>query len=281
VRGIATSVVLLETDTTTRLASRILLKPGSARPPVFMAHGLGGCVMELARFAGQIRSPHSIYGIQARGIDGFDPPFDRIEDMAQFHLDAIREAQPQGPYLLLGYSLGGLVMLEVAQRLVQCRERIALAAMVDSYPHFRHLSSGQKVRLLAGRATRRVSALIRGCQDEPDSAPVDGSRRGLRAADHESVSLAGTSTAVVQRMRESAYLALKRYQPRLYPGEIKFIRAAIISVFPADPAAFWAKRIRRFEVETTAGDHLGMITTYSESLASLVSRYLDEVTSKL
>jgi acetoacetyl-CoA synthetase len=284
VRAIATSVVLLEPDTTTRLASRILLKPGTASPPVFMAHGLGGSVMELARFAGQIRSPHPIFGIQARGIDGVDPPFDRIEDMAQYHLDAIREAQAHGPYLLIGYSLGGLVMLEVAQRLVQCRERIALLAMVDSYPHFWHLSAGQKVRLLAQWATRHMPVLIGGRQGENASSPVADAPRCTRSAEPQQSDAAhfpaGTSVAM-RRMRETARLALRRYRPRPYAVEAKFVRAAIITSFPADPAAFWARLISRFQVETTPGDHLGLITTHSDSLASLLSRYLDEATSKL
>ena len=44
--------------------------------------------------------------MQAKGTDGVDEPFDRIEDLAQFYLDAIKKLQPHGPYFLVGYSLG-------------------------------------------------------------------------------------------------------------------------------------------------------------------------------
>src|SRR5215472_2038371 len=140
---IATLAALLEGAHPIRLSPLLLLKPGVASAPVFMAHGLGGTLMEVVPLARHLRSRHPTYGIQARGIDGINPPLERIEDMAQYHLDAIREVQPRGPYLLVGYSLGGLVMLEVARGLVGSGERVALLAMLDAYPHARYLSAGQ------------------------------------------------------------------------------------------------------------------------------------------
>jgi hypothetical protein len=80
----------------------------------------------------------------------------------------------------------------------------------------------------------------------------------------------------MQRVRESAYLALTHYQPRFYPGKIKFVRAAIVTDFPADAAEVWAPLASEVEVETVPGDHLGMITTHYENLAAVLSRYLEE-----
>ena len=88
-----------------------------------------------------------IYGMQARGIDGVDEPFDRIEDLAQFYLDAIKEIQPHGPYFLIGYSLGGLVTLEMAQRLRHEHEQVALLVVLWSYPYSGFISRGQRLRL--------------------------------------------------------------------------------------------------------------------------------------
>jgi hypothetical protein len=80
----------------------------------------------------------------------------------------------------------------------------------------------------------------------------------------------------MQRVRQSAYLALTRYQPRFYPGNIRFVRAAIPTDFPADPGAVWSSLAGKFEVETVPGDHLGIMTTYCENLASVISRYVGE-----
>src|SRR5208283_362006 len=149
---IAALAALLEQPTTPRFPPLVLLKAGTEEPPVFFAHGLGGSAMDFFQPVKHIQSGHPIYGMQARGIDGVDEPFERIEDMAQFHLDAIKELQPHGPYLLIGYSLGGLVTLEMAQRLSARGEKIALLAMLDAYPHISHLPLGQRLRIRARRA---------------------------------------------------------------------------------------------------------------------------------
>ncbi len=110
---IAALAALLEQQASPRLPSLVELKAGTSGKPVFIAHGLGGSAMEFFQVVKHVEAPNAIYGMQARGTDGMDEPLDQIEDMAQFHIDAIREIQPNGPYLLVGYSLGGLVVLEM------------------------------------------------------------------------------------------------------------------------------------------------------------------------
>jgi thioesterase domain-containing protein len=52
--------------------------------------------------------------------------------MAARYLAAVREAQPRGPYRLLGWSFGGLVAFEMARRLRQEGEEVALLALLDT-----------------------------------------------------------------------------------------------------------------------------------------------------
>ena len=256
---IAALAALLEQPTTPRFPTLVLLKPGAENPPVFIAHGLGGSVMDFFQPVRHIATDHPIYGMQVRGIDGLDEPLEHIEDMAEFYLDAIKKLQPRGPYILVGYSLGGLVVLEMAQRLLAHAEKVVLLAMLDAYPHIRYLSLGQRVRLIARQGRRGLHSLGSLSGSAPYQPPAG-------------VSL----TSAMQRVRDSAYLALTRYQPRFYPGKIKFVRAEISSAFPDDAAAVWAPLAEEFEVDTVPGDHLGMIATHYESLASLLSQYLYE-----
>ena len=257
-RTIAALAALLEQPTTPRFPALVLLKDGASKPPVFLAHGLGGSVMDFFQPLRLIESDHPIYGMQSKGIDGIDEPLECIEDMAEFHIKAIRELQPHGPYILIGYSLGGLVALEMAQRLLAAGEQTALLA-IDAYPHLRYLSLGQRVRLIARQARRGLHSLgnLRG--GEPYQPPAG-------------VSL----TPAMQRVRDGAFLALTRYQPRFYPGKIKFVRAGISSGFPDNAAAVWSGLTEKFEVKTVPGDHLGIITTHFESLAAVLSGFLKE-----
>ncbi len=256
---IATLAALLEQSTTPRFPTLVLLKPGAEKPPVFVAHGLGGSVMDFFQPVRHIETDHPIYGMQARGIDGLDEPLARIEDMAEFYLHAIKELQPRGPYALAGYSLGGLVVLEMAQRLTANGEKVALLVMLDAYPHILYLSLRQRARLITHQARRGLRSLANLSGSAPYQPPAG-------------VSL----TPAMQRVRDSAYLALTRYRPRFYPGKIKFVRAETASAFPDDAAAVWAPLAEKFEVETVPGDHLGMIATHYEPLAAALSRYLEE-----
>jgi acetoacetyl-CoA synthetase len=158
---IASLAALLEGSPEMRFPPLVLLKPGTEKPPIFVTHGLGGSVIDFYQVVKHIQLPHPIYGMQAKGIDGVEEPFERIEDMAQFYLHAVKELQPCGPYLLVGFSLGGLVTLEMAQRLRESGERVALLAMLDSYPHIRYLSLGQRLRLTTSLLERRLSAVVK------------------------------------------------------------------------------------------------------------------------
>lgn len=256
-RTIAALAALLEQPVTPRFPSLVPLKEGAKKPPVFIAHGLGGSVIDFFQPVKHLETDHSIYGMQARGIDGVDEPLDRIEDMASFHIDAIRNVQPRGPYALIGYSLGGLVALEMAQQLSGSGEKIALLAMLDAYPHMRFLSLGQRLRLAARQAKRGLHVLRNLSGSAPYQPPAG-------------VSL----TPAMQRVRASGYSALTQYRPRHYRGEIKFVRAEVSTGFPADAAAVWAPLARKIDVATVPGDHLGIIATYYEDLAAVLSRYL-------
>ena len=274
---IAALAAVLEQPADLRFPPLVLLKDGSAHPPLFITHGLGGSVIDFFQVVKHTRTSHPIQGMQAKGIDGAEEPFDRIEDMAEFYLEAIRQVQPHGPYLLAGYSLGGLVTFEMAQRLTADGERVALLAMLDSYPDIRYLSLAQRSRLMTRLATRRATSAMKLPVGEALSLIIRPSqRRSLTPRVSYQLPVDVSLSPAMQRARECAYLALTRYKPRFYPGKIKFVRAEIPTDFPADPAAVWAHLAAKFEVETVPGDHLGIMATHYEKLAASISRYVEE-----
>lgn len=274
---IAALGAVLEQPADLRLPPLVLLKDGPAEPPLFITHGLGGSVIDFFQVVKHIRASHPIHGMQAKGIDGAEEPFDRIEDMAAFYLKAIKQVQPHGPYLLAGYSLGGLVTLEMAQQLTAVGEKVALLGMLDSYPDIRYLSLAQRARLVARLARRRATTTMKLPFGDALSLIIRPSRRrsGAPRVSYKPPVDVSLSPAV-QRARECAYLALTRYKPRFYPGKIKFVRAELPTDFPADPAAVWARLAAEFEVETVPGDHLGIMSRHYEKLASALSRYVEE-----
>lgn len=109
------------------------IQPNGVRPPFFCIHGLGGNIVEFLHLARHLRGDQPFYGIQARGLDGKEPYFTRVEDFASHYIKQIRGLQPQGPYYLGGSSFGGLVAYEMARQLRQHGESVAFLALFDSY----------------------------------------------------------------------------------------------------------------------------------------------------
>ena len=167
----------------------------------------------------------------------------------------------------------------MAQRLSESGEKIALLAMLDSYPNIRYLPPGQRIRLLRRLVARHASTVVQLSMREALSYILRPSeRRQHIPGDHSGrarYQSSGVSPAM-QRVRDSAYLALSRYQPRFYRGAIKFVRAQVSTDFPDDPAAVWANLANQFEVETVPGDHLEIITTHFAQLACVLSRFVTE-----
>lgn len=260
------------------------LKTSGTLPPVFLAPGLGGNLMEFFGLLNRLGSERQIYGLEALGADGTEVPFKSVEEMARTYLDSIRSVQPKGPYLLIGHSLGGLVMLEVAQRLLSMGESIALLAMLDSYPHPRFLSVRERMRLVGARATYHASILSQMTIREAVSYVISSAERvKYRSREMNTVrkphSMASPNAAS-QRARESAHLALRKYRPTFYHGRIRFVRAAISSVFPSNPARVWGRLADQLDVETAPGDHHGMVQTQFQALAAILSRYIQDATRR-
>jgi acetoacetyl-CoA synthetase len=276
---IAALANLLGQQALPRFSPFVPLKAGSRHPPILIGHGVGGRA-SFSQLAKHIRTENPVYGIQAKGVDGIEAPLGRIEDMAEYYLDGLRELQPQDPYILIGYSFGGLIALEMAQRLVKSAKRVALLTMVDTYPHPRYLPLGERVWLGAKRIKARVSDLKREPLPVAFGHLVGALEKRLRKVeagkprrlDGETSRLSFAETT--SRVKQCDFLAMKRYQPRFYPGKIKFVRPETNSYLPNDPIAVWKHLAGELEVETVPGDHLGMIGTHFEELAAVLSGYV-------
>jgi amino acid adenylation domain-containing protein len=102
--------------------------------PFFCVHPIGGNVLVFKKLSECMKS-RPFYGLQARGLDGQEAPNTSIEEMAADYLSSVRHAQPAGPYLLGGYSAGGLVAFEMARLLQEAGEKVELIVLFDTFLH--------------------------------------------------------------------------------------------------------------------------------------------------
>ncbi len=102
------------------------------KPPFFLVSGMFGNVLNLRHLAAHLGDDQPVYAIQARGLYGEDEPHHRFDDMARAYLEEVRSIQANGPYLLGGFSGGGITAFEMAQQLLNEGEEVAALVMLDS-----------------------------------------------------------------------------------------------------------------------------------------------------
>ena len=109
------------------------LKEGrSEKPPLFCIHPVDGTLFVFRRLLERMGEERTIYGLQAKGFVEAGACDPTIERMAERYLQVIRAMQPEGPYHLLGASMGGVVASEIASSLVDAGYEVDLLAMIDS-----------------------------------------------------------------------------------------------------------------------------------------------------
>jgi acetoacetyl-CoA synthetase len=282
---VAELAALLEQPTLPRFSPFVQLRPGCEQPPIFIVHGLAGTAQffKLARY---IYTPHPIYGIEAKGVNGLENPFDRVEDMAGLYVDALRELRIPGPCILIGYSFGGLIALEMAQRMWQSNEPAPWVVMIDAYPHPRFLSPSQRLKLTIQRTKRHFSEMKRLPLPEAMSYFTRGLQHRLHVGRGHGKEVPASASCfsfarTTENVKEKAYVALGRYRPSAYHGKITFIRGESNYYFPSDPVAVWGDLVDELEVRSTEGGHLDMVTTRFESLAQVLTDYLSGVSLEM
>jgi len=100
--------------------------------PLFICAGMFGNILNRRHLAIQIGQDRPVYGLQARGLYGGQAPHETFEEMAASYLEEVRVVQPRGPYLLSGFSGGGLVAYEMAQQLIAAGETVDMVVMLDT-----------------------------------------------------------------------------------------------------------------------------------------------------
>ncbi len=130
---IADQVALFHGRRSEQPAYLVPIRLQGSRPPLFLIHPVGGHVLCYHQLTAGLDSDQPVYGLQSPGVEGA-PLADTgwtIADLAQWYEAEIRQVQPQGPYFLAGWSLGGVVAYELACRLQEQGEIIGALTLID------------------------------------------------------------------------------------------------------------------------------------------------------
>ena len=217
----------------------VALQTGGSRRPFFFVHPVGGsvfCYTELARALG---TDQPVYGLQSPEDPGAAPA--SLEEMAESYLVALRAVQPEGPYRLGGWSMGGVVAFEMARQLGGDVEQLVV---LDVFAPGRAGSAVDEGTLRAWFA-RDLAGLLgkplpREMEDLSADAPLP---EAFARAQELGLLPAGLDFAAAARRFEvfrSNLRRMERYTAQPYPGRIQLFRAAGSHfVDPADPTLGW------------------------------------------
>ena len=255
---------------TTGYVPLVPLKQGDGSRPVFIVHHLGGTVAGFFPMTRRMTWPGAVIGIQARGLDGAEPPHATVEAMATEYLREVKARQPDGPYYLCGYSFGGLVAFEMARRLWESGDEVALVGLFDTMmsPLKWPLRSWLSIvrRRMAQFAAGVVAAPVKSW---PSTVREMGSRvRALRG-------FLRSSPTRVLKVSACALIASARYRPGFYPGELTLFDP--VEREPGLPSleAIWRKHAGALSIVETAGAHSTIFSAANaDSAAAALTRCL-------
>ncbi|GLX51530.1 non-ribosomal peptide synthetase [Streptomyces hygroscopicus subsp. hygroscopicus] len=111
------------------------LRSTGRRLPVFCVHPVGGTSWCYSGLLQHFGPDYPLYGIQARGLNDESPLPQSVEEMARDYVDEILAIQKDGPYRLVGWSLGGTTAHAMAVELQNRGYDVEFLAMLDSSPH--------------------------------------------------------------------------------------------------------------------------------------------------
>jgi thioesterase domain-containing protein len=237
------------------------IQPRGSKVPIFCVHPYAGtvlCYRELSQLFGR---DQPFYGLQSLGLQDGQEPLTRVEDMASLYLAAVREVQPHGPYILMGWSFGGMVALQMAHDLKTQGEQVAFLGLLDTYT-FSHLPDEQyiskEVVIELSEETLSISLEALG------RLPIE-QQAAFICEQAKTTNLIPSDIERLLRVQSTNYEAMRNYLPRAYPGKSFLFRAekGVLSfsqdVSALEPTLGWAEAIANIELHIIPGYHEYML----------------------
>jgi amino acid adenylation domain-containing protein len=131
IEDIAAILASQESAPTTWTSLVEIQSSNSPKAPLFCIHALWGNILFYREFIEHLEIDRRVYGLQSRGLDGKHQPSTSITEMAANYIQEIQSVQPQGPYLLVGFSLGGSIGFEIARQLQDRGQKIEFLGLID------------------------------------------------------------------------------------------------------------------------------------------------------
>lgn len=265
--------------------SLVPIKPSGNKTPLYIVHGGGMNVMPFYAIAKHLDAEQPLYGLQAYGLNGKDEPLTSIEAIAAQYLSEILNQNPNGPFALAGYSLGGLIAFEMAQQLKRQGKEIKALVMFDTYAirsdHGTSLPTKAVnfVRREVGKRLFDLELLISNPQLlkrlKKDSllGKTERIKNKLHRKENETEIM-----QIINKLKKIHIDAGNDYKILHYDGEIYLFRAKVRTSYERDQKYFgWKPYVNKVNVIEMEGEHTTMFEPPNEvNFVKILQQILDE-----
>lgn len=239
----------------------IAVQRGGSLPPLFCVSGKGGSVITFRNLATRLGSEQPFYGLTHHGFPS--DAFPRTSaTLAALYAEAIRAVQPEGPYYLAGYSVGGKIAYEIARHMTAAGEEVAFVGLIDTG------NAGRQSR--SARGWKHVVKYLSLLQQRPRKNGVRFARaivnRVVRVMTGQGLSPAPRQLNEINRL----FLSIdgqKTLQP--YAGKVTLFAARYgVSLSAPSPDLGWKALCGTLEIVPVPGEHHTVLNDDADALAA-------------
>ncbi len=253
----------------------LLAKGDRNKPAVFFIHPSGGAVHHYQELADRLTADLRFFGIQAQGLDGKTALHQTIEEMAEAYISALKEEQPEGPYILGSWSLGVIISYEMARQLRARGDEVALLMQLDQGPFVEHKSPEDTAEMLTEMFKRYFKVDTEALRKLPEDEQF---KVVLKKAKKVKVVPRFVRVADFQRyitVNETQIQAWLRYRHKPFPGTVHLFRSAE----NRDKKDLrWGELCGQVNIIDVPGDHITMLRNPDvRELAAAMDRLLHEI----
>ncbi len=199
---------------------------GQNRPALFCIHPAGGLSWCYGLLARRLPTARPVYGIQSPWLGHDSTGIDTLRELANRYADQIQVLQGDGPYHLLGWSVGGIIAHEVACVLAERHHRVGVVGMLDAYPGEAWRERPEPAHDAAYKAIMHIAGY------DPDALEAGKLNRAgvigfLRRSGHALGQLTDAQLDGILASVDHNNALVRKHQHRVYDGALLYYRAAL------------------------------------------------------